>query len=50
VSARDELLDRTISWFAEHGIGDTSMRAAADAAMQDVADLLRAASAPDGSR
>lgn len=26
MSARDELLDRAIDWFAEHGIGDTSMR------------------------
>lgn len=23
---RDELLDRAVGWFAEHGIGDTSMR------------------------
>lgn len=23
---RDELLDRAVAWFAEHGIGDTSMR------------------------
>lgn len=26
VSARDELLDRAVAWFAAHGIGDTSMR------------------------
>jgi AcrR family transcriptional regulator len=26
VNPRDELLDRAVAWFAEHGIGDTSMR------------------------
>ncbi|MDA0563825.1 TetR/AcrR family transcriptional regulator [Streptomonospora sp. S1-112] len=27
--AREELLDRVVAWFAEHGVGDTSMRALA---------------------
>ena len=31
MSARDELLDRAVTWFAEHGIGDTSMRTLAAA-------------------
>lgn len=26
MNPRDELLDRAVAWFAEHGIGDTSMR------------------------
>ncbi len=26
MSARDDLLDRAVAWFAAHGVGDTSMR------------------------
>lgn len=29
MSAREELLDRVVAWFVEHGVGDTSLRTVA---------------------